>query len=116
VTRLESVAPSLKLTTSKKRTSGELRIPLISPASFGTHFVAPNAKADYWPRKAIMECSLGMWRNGLEFPGSEFDGSEHAVCFALGYNVGKVQIKVSAPWQTGTSAGQIKGCVPGTGC
>jgi hypothetical protein len=63
-----------------------------------------------------MECSLGMWRNGLEIPGSELDGSEHAVCFALGYNVGKVQIKVSALWQTETSTGQIKGCVPGTGC
>jgi hypothetical protein len=62
-----------------------------------------------------------MRRNGLEVQGSELDGSEHAVCFALGYNVGKVQIKVSALWlsalwQTETSFGQIKGCVPGSGC
>jgi hypothetical protein len=47
--------------------------------------------------------------------GSKLDNSEHAV-FALGYNVGKVQIKVSAIWQTETSTGQIKGCVPGPGC
>jgi hypothetical protein len=57
-----------------------------------------------------------MWRNRLEVPGSELDGSEHVVCFTLGYNVGKVQIKVFALWQTETSTPQIKGCVPGTGC
>jgi Cu/Ag efflux pump CusA len=34
----------------------------------------------------------------------------------LGYNVGKAQIEVSAIWQTETSTGQIKSCVPDSGC
>ena len=36
--------------------------------------------------------------------------------FALRYNVGKVQIKASAIWQTETSTGEIECCVPGLGC
>jgi hypothetical protein len=47
--------------------------------------------------------------------GSELDCSEHTV-FALGYNVGKVQIKVPAIWQTEISTAQIECCMPGPGC
>ena len=52
----------------------------------------------------------------LEVPGSELDGSDTQFVLALGYNVGKVQIKVSVIWRTETSTGQINGPVPGPGC